>query len=55
MPPPNFDSDPEAGRARVLYGDDAYTPLVAVKDRWDPDNVFAHNHNIQPSHRETRL
>jgi FAD/FMN-containing dehydrogenase len=48
---PNLDSDPGADRTRALYGASAYERLVAVKDRWDPDNLFAVNHNIQPTPR----
>ena len=36
-------------RVRSFYGDETYARLVAVKDRWDPENVFRHNQNIMPS------
>ena len=46
---PNFIS--EAGDASVVvaYGAERYARLVEAKDRWDPQNVFALNHNIRPS------
>jgi FAD/FMN-containing dehydrogenase len=47
---PNFIA--EAGDSegvRAAYGAERYARLVEVKDRWDPDNVFRLNHNIQPS------
>jgi hypothetical protein len=47
---PNFIA--EAGDAegvRNAYGAERYGRLVEVKDRWDPQNVFRLNHNIQPS------
>ena len=46
---PNYVSDPAGDRVRAFYGDASYERLVAVKDRWDPRNVFAANQNIRPS------
>jgi FAD/FMN-containing dehydrogenase len=34
--------------ARTVYGDAKYERLVALKRRWDPDNVFRLNQNVQP-------
>ena len=31
------------------YGEEKYARLVALKDAWDPTNVFRSNHNIAPS------
>ncbi|MPZ73844.1 MAG: hypothetical protein GEU74_11535, partial [Nitriliruptorales bacterium] len=36
-------------QVRAAYPDATYARLVAVKDRFDPDNVFHLNHNIRPS------
>jgi FAD/FMN-containing dehydrogenase len=36
-------------RGRVSYGESTYRRLVAVKDRYDPENVFRGNHNILPT------
>jgi FAD/FMN-containing dehydrogenase len=46
---PNHVSDPAGERVRSFYGEQTYARLVAVKDRWDPHNVFAANQNIRPS------
>jgi hypothetical protein len=46
---PNHVSDPAGARVRAFYGAETYARLVAVKDRWDPRNVFAANQNIAPS------
>ncbi|HWC25247.1 MAG TPA: FAD-binding oxidoreductase [Solirubrobacteraceae bacterium] len=46
---PNHVSDPAGARVRSFYGAATYERLVAVKDRWDPRNVFAANQNIRPS------
>lgn len=39
----------EATLMRPFYGEETYARLVAVKDRWDPHNLFCHNQNIRPS------
>jgi FAD/FMN-containing dehydrogenase len=46
---PNHVSSDRQERVRSFYGDETYARLVAVKDRWDPHNVFNHNQNIRPS------
>jgi hypothetical protein len=47
---PNFIADAgDAAGVRSAYGAERYARLVAVKDRWDPENVFRLNHNIEPS------
>jgi hypothetical protein len=47
---PNFIADPnDAVSVRRVYGAERYARLVEVKDRWDPENVFRLNHNIEPS------
>jgi len=48
--PPNFISADEGeARLRASYGDEKFELLVALKDKYDPDNVFALNQNIPPS------
>jgi FAD/FMN-containing dehydrogenase len=36
-------------RVREAYGPDTWQRLVALKQSWDPDNVFALNQNIPPT------
>ena len=45
---PNYESDDAGDRVRRFYGPRTFERLVAVKERWDPQNVFALNQNIRP-------
>jgi hypothetical protein len=45
----NFlDSDDDTSRVREAYGDNTYRRLADVKAKYDPENVFHNNKNIQP-------
>ncbi|WP_370415940.1 FAD-binding oxidoreductase [Streptomyces fradiae] len=46
---PNFICPDEGARLRASFGPEKYARLVALKDRYDPGNVFALNQNIPPS------
>jgi FAD/FMN-containing dehydrogenase len=45
----NFIGEEGEDRVRSAYGADAYARLQALKDRYDPDNLFRRNQNIKPS------
>jgi len=45
----NFTGEAAADRVRASYPPATYQRLVAMTDRYDPDNLFALNQNIQPS------
>ena len=45
----NYISDVGEERVRSTYGPVKYDRLVALKDRYDPDNMFHLNQNIRPS------
>jgi FAD/FMN-containing dehydrogenase len=46
----NFlDADDGASRVREAYGDDTYQRLAAIKAKYDPQNVFRSNKNIEPN------
>jgi hypothetical protein len=45
----NFTSDEGEERVRSTYGPERYDRLVALKDRYDPTNLFHLNQNIPPS------
>ena len=45
----NFlDADDDTSRVREAYGDETLRRLAEVKAKYDPDNVFHNNKNIQP-------
>jgi hypothetical protein len=43
------DDDPNSDWVRTAYGETKYDRLVALKNRWDPDNLFRGNKNIRPT------
>jgi FAD/FMN-containing dehydrogenase len=46
----NFlDSDDDASRVREAYGDRTYERLAEIKAKYDPENVFRNNKNVEPS------
>jgi FAD/FMN-containing dehydrogenase len=46
----NFLSEGEGQeRVRAAYGDEKYERLVALKNKYDPDNLFRINQNIKPT------
>jgi FAD/FMN-containing dehydrogenase len=47
----NFTTDTTQDRVKASYPPATYRRLVAVKDRYDPTNLFQLNQNIRPSGR----
>jgi FAD/FMN-containing dehydrogenase len=45
----NFTGEAAADRVQASYPPETYRRLVAVKDRYDPDNLFCLNQNLPPS------
>lgn len=45
----NYLADEGAGRTEAAYGQEKYARLVALKNKYDPDNFFRLNQNIKPS------
>jgi FAD/FMN-containing dehydrogenase len=48
----NFMMDEGEERVKATYGDN-YERLVAIKNKYDPDNLFRVNQNIKPSERKS--
>jgi FAD/FMN-containing dehydrogenase len=48
----NFTSDAGDERVRKTFGEEKYAKLVALKNEYDPTNVFRLNQNIEPSGTE---
>jgi len=47
---PNFiEPDEGVARLRASYGPEKYERLVELKTKWDPENVFRLNQNIEPA------
>ena len=44
-----FSADAGDERVRLTYGEEKYARLVALKDKYDPENLFRLNQNIKPS------
>lgn len=45
----NFMSDEPQERVRAAYGPEKYDRLVALKNKYDPTNLFHENQNIRPT------
>lgn len=45
----NFLGDEGLQRVEAAYGREKFARLQALKDKWDPTNLFRHNQNIPPS------
>lgn len=45
----NFEPDTSESSVRAGFGPGKYERLAALKQEWDPDNVFRGNHNIPPA------
>jgi FAD/FMN-containing dehydrogenase len=45
----NFVAEPSADAIKAGFGADKYARMVAVKDKYDPENLFRSNTNIPPS------
>jgi FAD/FMN-containing dehydrogenase len=44
----NFVGSEGEDRIKAAYPPETYERLVALKNRYDPDNLFRLNHNIKP-------
>jgi FAD/FMN-containing dehydrogenase len=47
--PLTFSADTGDERVRATFGNEKYARLVALKDEYDPENLFRLNQNIKPS------
>jgi FAD/FMN-containing dehydrogenase len=45
----NFVSEADDERIRASFGSEKFRRLVALKDKYDPENVFRMNQNVPPT------
>jgi hypothetical protein len=45
----NFEPGTTLADVKAGVGEEKYRRLVALKDKWDPGNLFRSNHNIPPT------
>jgi FAD/FMN-containing dehydrogenase len=45
----NFMASDDDNRVKDAYRDGKYERLAAIKDKYDPDNVFRNNANVRPT------
>jgi hypothetical protein len=45
----NFEPGTEESDVRAGYGDTKMQRLAALKQQWDPENLFRSNHNLAPA------
>ena len=45
----NYLGEEDEDRVKAAYGADTYAKLVALKNRYDPHNLFRINQNIKPT------
>ena len=45
----NFTSDQTQDKVRASFGGEKYERLVALKDKYDPTNLFRLNQNVRPT------
>ncbi len=48
----NFTSDQSEGKVKASFGPEKHERLVALKDKYDPTNLFRLNQNIKPSRKQ---
>lgn len=44
----NFEPETSEAHVRAGFGDDKYARIAALKEQWDPENIFRGNHNVAP-------
>ena len=45
----NYIGDEGVSRVEAAFGPEKFRKLQALKDKWDPENLFRHNQNIPPT------